>query len=607
MSRRLYVLVSKIAVSAVVALGQQPATAPKPPASAEPQTVIVTGTFQPIPLEESNRTVVSLNTQQYSLLHNSFVDYLDRDSSVDLQQRAPDGVQADLSIRGSTFEQALVLLNGLRINDAQSGHHNMDIPIPLDATSRIEVLHGTGSTFYGADAIGGVVNFITTPPEGSEFRMQAGLGNFGFNQQHLVGTYVAKRWSEKIVASRDFSTGFIRDRDYRSSAVSSETRFRTALGDSDILFAGSDRPFGAAGFYGAYPSWERTKSWFASGSQQLGKKTTAVFGYRRHSDEFVLFRDNPSIYENNHVSQSWQAALRRSDEVGKNSTLSYGLEADGDKIDSNNLGHHARNRTAGYISLDLRALHRFAATIGAREEFFSGGLAKFAPTFAGGVWLGKGWRVRASASRGFRLPTYTDLYYSDPANLGNPLLKPESAWGFEGGPEWNSGGRVSLSLTAFQRRVRDGIDYVKYALDQPWQATNFDSINYVGVESEVRLRLQRFQELDFAYTYLRADQQTVPDLISQYVFNYPSNNAMFSWLGTFKNAVNIRNRVGVTQRIGRDAYPLWDFAASRANGRLRPYLLFSNLSNTGYQEIAGVPMPGRMVIGGMELVLVKKK
>ena len=607
MIRRLLVLLSALIVITGMAFGQQSSPPTSAPVTADAKTVIVTGTFRPIPLEESNRSVVSLDTQQFPLLYDSFIDYLDRDASIDLQQRAPDGVQADLSIRGSTFEQSLVLLNGLRINDAQSGHHNMDLPIPLDATSRIEVLHGTGSTFYGADAIGGVVNFITAPPEGSELRVGAGLGNFGFNQQRLVGIYVAKRWSEEVAASRDFSTGFIQDRDYRSSAVSSETRFQTALGASDILFAGSDRPFGAASFYGTYPSWERTKSWFASGSQQLGKKTTAVFGYRRHSDEFVLFRDDPSIYENNHVSQSWQAALRRTDELGKNSSLNYGLEADGDRIDSNNLGMHARNRTAGYVSLDLRALHRFAATIGGREEFFSGGRAEFAPTVAGGVWLGKGWRVRGSASRGFRLPTYTDLYYSDPANLGNPLLKPESAWGFEGGPEWNNGGKLSLSLTAFQRRVRDGIDYVKYALDQPWQATNFDSINYTGLETAVRLRLPRLQELDFAYTYLRAGQQPVPGLISQYVFNYPSNNAVFSWLATVKKTVEIRNRVGVTQRVGQDAYPLWDFAAARANGRVRPYMQFSNLSNTGYQQIAGVPMPGRMVVGGLDLVLAKKK
>lgn len=593
-------------LSVTLAIGQSSVQNNQPQIAPEGQTVIVTGTFQPIPLEESNRAVISLNTEKYPLLYNSFVDYLSSDSSVDLQQRAPDGVQADLSIRGSTFEQTLVLLNGLRINDAQSGHHDMDIPIPLDAISRIEVLHGTGSTFYGSDAIGGVVNFRTAPPEGPELRLRGGLGNFGFNQQRLVGVYVGRRWSEEVVADRDSSTGFISDRDYRSSALSAETRLKTVLGNSDILVAGSDRPFGAAGFYGDFPSWERTKSWFASANQQLGKKTTVAFGYRRHSDEFVLFRNDPSIYENNHVSQSWQAALRRTDDIGKNTGLAYGLEGDGDKIDSNNLGHHARNRTAGYLSLDLRALHRFAATIGGREEFFSGGRAEFAPTVAGGVWLGKGWRLRASASRGFRLPTYTDLYYSDPANLGNPLLKPESAWGFEAGPEWNSGGKLSASLTIFQRRVRDGIDYVKYAVDQPWQATNFDHINYTGVETNARLQVRGWQELGFGYTYLNASQAAVPGLISQYVFNYPSNSAVFSWLATVKQTVSIRNRVGMIQRVGHGAYPLWDVAACRNNGRIRPYLQFSNLSNTGYEEIRGVPMPGRMVVGGVELVLTKK-
>ena len=174
MIRRIFVL--EVIFFAGLALAQQTPPPLNTKVTADPETVIVTGTFQPIPLEESNRSVVSLNTQQSPLLYNSFVDYLGQDASIDLQQRGPDGVQADLSIRGSTFEQALVLLNGLRINDAQSGHHNMDIPLPLDATSRIEVLHGTGSTFYGSDAIAGAVNFITTRPEGSELRVGAGSG-----------------------------------------------------------------------------------------------------------------------------------------------------------------------------------------------------------------------------------------------------------------------------------------------------------------------------------------------------------------------------------------------------------------------------------------------
>jgi outer membrane cobalamin receptor len=570
--------------------------------SAAPEVVIVTGTFEPIPLSESNRSVTAFDTSAQPFLYNSIVDYLELDPALDLRQREVDGVQADLSIRGSSFEQSLVLLNGLRINDAQSGHHDLDIPLPRDSISRIEVLDGVGSTLYGADAVGGAVNFITTRPTTGEIRARIGFGNFGFNQQALTGSYVCGRWSEQLATARDDSSGFRFDRDYRSSAISSETRFKSPWGETDVLLAGSDRPFGADQFYGNFPSWERTKSWFASISQTLGKNTDLAFGYRRHSDEFVLVRDDPSLYENNHVSQSWEGAVRRRTTIQSHSTVAYGLEADADEIDSNNLGHHSRNHGAGYLNFDVQFWKRVFLSFGTREELFSGGRSEFAPAVAGGVWLGQGVRLRASASRGFRLPTYTDLYYSDPANLGNPRLKPESAWGFEAGPEWNPGGRLSAELTGFYRRERNDIDYVKYSASAPWQATNIGKLNFTGVEAMFRVRLSH-QELTFGYTGLHGNEPPQPGLISKYVFDYPSHNATFAWFGQIKNVIALRNRVGLTQRFGQDAYPLWDFAVSRIDGRFLPYLQFSNLSNTGYEEIPGVSMPGRSVIGGIAIVL----
>jgi len=142
--------------------GQPPASQSQPAAPPKPEeSVLVTGTFEPIPLEETQRSVMSIGVQRAPLLFSSDVGYLRLDPSIDPQERAPGGVQSDLSIRGSTFGQTLVLIDGLRVNDAQTGHHNLDLPIPLDSIDRIEVLHGAGSTFYGADAMGGPVNFIT--------------------------------------------------------------------------------------------------------------------------------------------------------------------------------------------------------------------------------------------------------------------------------------------------------------------------------------------------------------------------------------------------------------------------------------------------------------
>ena len=589
--------------SRLVPSQQQPGTQPQ--ITADPQTIIVTGTFEPVPLSEANRSVAVLDTEEQPLLYNSTVDYLQLDPSIDMEQRGAQGVQADLSIRGSSFEQSLVLLNGLRVNDAQTGHHDMDLPLPLEAIARIEVLHGAGSTFYGADAMGGAVNFITAAPVATEMRARIGFGNDGFNQQWLLGSFLGQGWSEQLSASRDFSSGFAPDRDYRSSLLASETRIQTVLGTTDVLLAGSDRPFGANQFYGPFPSWERTKNWFASLLQGLGENTSLAFGYRRHADEFVLVRDDPALYENNHISQSWQAAARRKSKVGEHATLAYGLDAQGDEIDSNNLGHHARNRGAGYVNADLQVRQHVFLSLGTREEIFSGGRAELAPGTAGAIWLGGGWRLRASVSRAFRLPTYTDLYYNDPANLGNPLLKPESAWDYEGGLEWKRGGRLSAQLTVFQRRDHNDIDYVKAAISAPWQATNVQNLVFTGAEATVGWRIFSAQLVQLGYTGLHGSTQLPPGLISKYVFNYPSNNAVVSWLGQFRKAVAARTRLGITQRVGQDPYAVWDLAISRARGRIRPYLQVSNITNTGYQEIPGVVMPGRSIAGGAELVLLR--
>src|SRR5689334_163291 len=124
-------------------------------------TVVVTGTYEPLTLEEIDRAIRILPVRTQSLVMNIIVDALRLDPSLDVASRAPDGVQADLSIRGSSFGQTLILLNGIRLNDAQSGHHNMDIPIPLESIDRIEVMRGSGSAMYGSDAVAGVVNIIT--------------------------------------------------------------------------------------------------------------------------------------------------------------------------------------------------------------------------------------------------------------------------------------------------------------------------------------------------------------------------------------------------------------------------------------------------------------
>ena len=562
------------------------------------EQVIVTGTYAPIPLGEADRTVDSIGIEQSPTVFRNAMDALQSDPSIDVRQRAT-GVQGDLSIRGSSFGQTLVLVNGLRLNDAQTAHNNLDLPFPFEAVQRIEVLEGSGSTLYGSDALGGVVNFITAAPNVSEVRFGAAGGSFGTNEQNGSLAYVGTKFSEQGTFARELSTGFMPDRDYRSLALGSQTEFQSGLGHTDVLLGLSDRPFGAAQFYGNYPSWERTKGWFAGARQELGEKTEVDFGFRRHTDLFDLFRYQPSIYENRHLTESYQVSLRRHEEISNTMRFYYGAEGYRDVIDSSNLGRHQRNRGAVYGSFDARALRRFSLSIGAREEVFSGGDKRFSPSISGGYWVNSHIKLHGAASSAFRLPTFTDLYYSDPANLGNPNLKPESAWSYEGGAQMNVG-RHSGDLVVFHRRERNDIDYVRSNPNDIWRAQNIDSLRFTGFEAVFRFQLASSQRVDVAYTGLYGAQEALNGQQSKYIFEYPVHSGTITWWGHLPQGIGTHLRIGVLDRYQRDPYPLIELSAERSFRYMRPFVQLTNLTNTGYEEIPGVRMPGRAAIAGME-------
>jgi iron complex outermembrane receptor protein len=589
------------------------------PVKSATETMVVLGTATPVPLAESTRVVDVLPLKGVSLAAQSPQDFLREDSSVFLEERGAGGGQADMALRGGSFEQTLVLLNGFRINDAQTSHHNLDLPVPLEAMNSIEVLEGAGSTLHGVDALSGVVDFLTAAPDHDSVVLRAGEGSFQSNEESLLAGATHGRWSGRATAERNFSTGFMADRDYRNEDGSAESWIGSRLGVTDLLVATSDRSFGANQFYGSYPSWERTKGWFASARQELGSQMVAAFGYRRHTDEFVLFRDDPSIYENNHIDGSWQGSLRRTENMGKQGVMLMGLEADGDSIDSNNLGLHARNRGAGYVDFDLRpAKSRWSLSAGAREEIFSGGAqAVFSPELAGSLRLTESLKLRASGGYGFRIPTYTDLYYSDPTSLGNPKLKPESAWSSDAGVDWTPSAKLMLSATEFYSQQHDTIDYVRAATlpnaylpascttANTWCADNLNGLHFVGVESTMTWLPGKGQAVRIAWTALHGAQTALHGLESEHVFNYPMENIHASWTWTMAHNFTLMNAVQLAQRYQQTVYPVWNATLTYRAWKVRPYVRATNLSNTGYQEIDGVNMPPRSIMGGFAVVLGK--
>ncbi len=624
-------------VCAAEAANAQDAAAPKaPPVKGNSETLVVLGSATPVPLAESQRSVEILPVKGESLAAESPQDLLRQDSSVFLEERGGGGGQADVVLRGGSFEQTLVLLDGFRINDAQTSHHNLDLPVPLEAMDSIQVLEGAGSTLHGVDALSGVVDFLTAAPDHDSISFRGGEGSFESNEESLMAGATRGRWSGRVTAERSFSTGFVatpaytpltsstgctsqqmnrdclNDRDYRNEDASTESWVGTRLGVTDVLLATSDRSFGANQFYGPYNSWERTKGWFGGVRQDLGSQTVAAFGYRRHTDEFVLLRNDPAFYQNNHIDGSWQASLRRTRNLPVGSLLLMGLESDGDSIHSNNLGLHARNRGAGYVDMDLRpAKKRWSLSAGAREEIFSGGAqAVFSPELAGSFRVANSLKLRATGGYGFRIPTYTDLYYSDPSTLGNPNLKPESAWTGDGGADWTPSAKVAFSATGFYSQQHDTIDYVKVVSGSnpylpagcpvnTWCADNLNGLHFAGIETSFTWIPNKSQTVRIEWTALHGAQTALHGLESEYVFNYPVENIHASWTWALGHDVVLTNAVQLVERYQQTVYPVWNATLTRDAWKLRPYLRATNLSNTGYQEIGGVNMPPRTIMGGV--------
>jgi iron complex outermembrane receptor protein len=198
------------------------------------------------------------------------------------------------------------------------------------------------------------------------------------------------------------------------------------------------------------------------------------------------------------------------------------------------------------------------------------------------------------------LPSYTDLYYHDPANLGSPFLRPESAWGYDAAVEWTSGKRLHGDIGVFHQRVHDGIDYVRASSTDLWRAANINRVQLTGVEASLSIQPSRLQSVEVRYTGLHGVRDALNGLQSRYTFNYPVHDATVTWQASLPAGFLARTRVGVLSRYEREPYAVWDVYIADRRGRWAPFVQLTNLTSTSYQEVLGVVMPGRAVVAGVD-------
>ncbi len=570
----------------------------------------------------------------------SIDDILEYASNVDIRRRGPLGVQSDISIRGGTFEQVLVLLNGVPINDPQSGHHNLNIPVEPENIARIEVLSGPGSRVLGPNAFSGAVNIITAPAKNNGMNLNISGGEFGLYKISASPSFSTGALANNLSASRSKSDGYIDNTDFDQYNLFYQGKYSFDKSTLNLQAGYEDKQFGANSFYTPkYPDqFEQTKTTFANLSYSTGDvfKFSPNIYYRRNQDRFELFRSDPAAWykgHNYHLTDVYGAQVHSSYAFGRQS-ISAGLEFRSENIKSNLLGNPTGDTLpvpgepdGSFTRQDSREIYSIYAEYLYNGHFFNvsaGALINWNSKFGTDVYPGVDLSIPitdklkafGSVNRSLRTPTFTDLYYNGPTNEGNPNLVPEEALTFETGVKYDAE-LISGSVSLFNRQGKNIIDWVKRADTLKWQAENLTDVNSTGIDLSATVNLARlkgiwniFKQLRLSYSFMQLDKSS-GEYISKYVLDNLRHNLVIgltheliygmiiSWKLMYKYRDGTFLRYPDSRRVNYKPYWLMDFKLARRFNKYDIYLNVTNLFNTPYYDLANVILPGRWVTAGI--------
>lgn len=546
--------------------------------------------------------------------------------AVDVRRRGP-GLQADVSLRGADYNGTLVLVDGEPVNDPQTNHHSLDLDVPIDAIERIEVLYGSASALYGSEAVGGVVHVVTRGAGLGRARAQI-EGRYVHGSHSLdagsvrVATKLTDAVSVSVDASRSESSGFRDDREHAEKALRASLRVDTPIGPVTLSSGGASRAFGAYAFYGTrFPNQReetRSRSLRLSADLALGGGWSLApsASVRDHRDDFVLERTNPSFYRNLHDTDRTAVRLvaRRPLFGG---TLAVGAEAGRDAIDSTNLGVRSRSRSAAFAELgrpfSAAAPSAGGVRAGLRVDRHEGFGTRVSPQLAAWAALGAGAKARASVGTAFRVPTFTELHYVDPQTIGNPGLRPERSTSVEAGVSWD-GGVLALDAAVFHRHGTDLVDFVRSGPREPYRATNLRTVDTRGVEATVGLDAVHLAPTPLTRLALRAafysaDLEKLRAEAGATEGRYVLDPLRTRW--DLLAELQIPFRVDALLRLSYFDRPSFDEGVLLLDARVgydlfeggvaEVYVEGENLGAVRYEEVPGVPLPGRTLAAGIRL------
>ena len=608
--------------------------------------VTVSGTMAPLTQLQSARIVSVLSRQDIEQAAvQSINDLFKLVTGVDVRQRGGFGIQTDISIDGGTFDQVTLLLNGIDIGNPQTGHLSADFPVSISDIERIEVLEGAASRVYGGQSFGGAINIVTRHDAGRNIELSAQGGSFGTAEGEARFSLTTGKVSNRISGGGGRSDGGTLNSSWRKGQLFYQGDYENDALKLDWQFGFSKKSYGANTFYSAnYPDqYERNQRLMTSISAETKGRfhfTPQVF-WNRSWDNFELVH-NSTFGENFHRTDvfglkagghiDWQlgktavSALLRHENI-LSTNLGCNRQPEGDFYAWND------NRTTVSFSLEHNILLRhwtisaglmasMTSAIDHRFRFYPGVDVAYRPTSS--------WKLLFSYNKGFRLPTFTELYYKSPTHEGNRDLKAEHNHSFSLGAEHRWSGAVA-SVRGFYHRGTQMIDWVMYAPDDIFHTASFDLDN-VGVQVQGKLSFPDLfghdtwvRSLSMGYTYIHQTKHDAEGVVkSNMAMEYLRHEAVASfthriarvkssnhkWLNgiceltwDFRWQERVGSYMSGGELVPYHPYAMLDAKLQWKAPRYQVFVQATNITNHCYYDLGSVPQPGIWVMAGAKVKL----
>ena len=573
----------------------------------ELDSIVINSTRISLPFKKNSRTINIITAKDIkNSAATNVADLLQQVTGVDVRRRGTGGGQSDLYIRGGGFDQTLLLIDGIKMDDAQTGHHSMNAALPIEVIERIEIIKGPAARIFGQNAFTGAINIVTKKRLNNKVSINVEAGSFG----QLNGSVTLGKETENssIIAHVGALTsdGYRNNSDYNNQNYFLMGTFNKKKQPIEVIATFFDKKFGAENFYTTnvtFNEYEETQNSLIGVSTTFKSNkfnVTPRIYWRRGQDMFLLRRDDPGFYRNFHITNKIGVETNASytSDIG---ITGFGVDFSRFSIQSNNLGERVRTMVNFFLEQRFK-LGSFDITPGIAATYFSDFKFNAFPGLDIGVQISDKVRLYGNVGYTFRAPTFTDLYYSDPATSGNPNLEPEKAFAQEIGLKY-SDDKFSGSLAIFNRDSEDLIDYVRQNTSvNIFTAANITEVSTQGVEFEsaYNFKMNNYnQTITFGYTYLNDDILDQNKDLSRYSLNTLKHQLITRF--TSQLFKNVRQNIIYkhAERTVGTSYNVWDASLIVDFNKFTFSLTANNIFNAEYIESGFVQMPPSNVLFGL--------